>query len=103
MSEKKKNLRSSSSAEEVDPDYGVKIISKLPHEKLPTLGEIIGYILYLVREESKSYTDAQKICCDSVSNLWIAHNVYPTYYMDVKRRLKREVENFRNLGKTSLE
>ena len=68
---------------------------------MPTLGEFIGLVLDLVRNNKHSYEIAIKTCSDTLSDLWTTYNVYPTYTRDIKRQVRQEVENFRNIQKTS--
>ena len=103
MALKQKCLRSSGIAEELDANLGFQLVEQFPSEKLPVLGEVIGHILHLIHVHDKyySYDKAIDTCAQNLHAHWTERNVYPTYLKDVKRRLKREVDEFRKLKRTA--
>ena len=99
MASKQKRLRSSALVEEKDANLGFKRLEHFPSDKLPTLGEVIGHILHLIdKHHQLSYENVIQMCGEALHKHWTTRNVYPTY---LKRRLKKEIDEFRKLKRTA--
>ena len=102
MASKQKCLRSTGIAEELDANIGFALLERFPSEQLPVLGEVIGHILQLIdNHQSNSYEDAIHKCAETLEKYWTNRNIYLTYLQDIKRKLKKEVDEFRKLKRTA--
>ena len=93
-----KCTRSGGSITDLEKEYPV--ITHFDKYKLPTHKEVLGLVRKL--NELKTYDQTISEVSNSLWNHWTDRNIYPISLKSVKKRVKKEVDEYRNLkNKTS--
>jgi len=92
-----KSLRSNAGVEDLQDIY--PLVHKFDKEKLPTHNEVIG-LVRKYSEEGHSFGSAIHDVSNVISEHWISRNVYPLTVPGIKKKLSKEIDEFRYLTRT---
>lgn len=98
MASSSKKLRSKGKLEDSDLFEAFPKVEAFHKDKLPLFKEVIGLVRYLAEETT--FDDAISAVTSRLHDHWVSRNIYPVTWQMIKKKLAREMTEFRYITRT---